>query len=143
MALVSGFTMGRVDRHMGLASGDKLFESILEGVEDIPAIYRYMGNMRKIIEQADVRYWRMAPNDDLLVNSPEAVFCLAEPGREYLVYFAFGGDAGIELPAGKYTASWYDPRTGVLKETKVVDGGEANFASPDDEDWVLHVSEER
>lgn len=68
---------------------------------------------------------------DAVVPCPELAssgYCLAEPGRVYLVYLPEGGEVRVELSAvrGQVSAEWLDPRTG---ETR--DGGEAQGGS-----WV-------
>jgi hypothetical protein len=50
----------------------------------------------------------------------------------------------MELPAGQFAASWFNPRTGKMSGQPLIAGGPAQrFTAPDLEDWVLHVVHER
>lgn len=87
-------------------------------------------------------YWKLKP-DHALVNSGS--LCLADPGREYVVYRQSGGTITIDLPnAGSaFQAEWLDPRTGVKKAAAAVEGGaKRTFTCPETRDWVLHLSRE-
>ena len=144
VAFVSGFMMGRVDRHYPLADGERLYESKLFGLAGDPPIYGDLKRMADFVERSAVAYWRMEPSDGLLVEASNLVYCLAEAGREYLVYYVQGGAAGLQLPAGQFAASWLNPRTGAVTGPRAVAGGAVQrFAAPDAEDWVLHVVHER
>jgi len=144
VALASGFAMGRVDRHYPFADGDQLYESKLFNLPGDPPIYADLKRMADFVERSGVAYWRMAPSDGLLIEAAALVYCLAEAGREYLVYYAQGGGAGLELPAGRYVATWFNPRTGEASGPLIVAGGQVQrFTAPDAEDWVLHVVDER
>ncbi len=140
IALTRGFMMGRVDRHFDVAVGERLFESELFQLKGDPPIYADLRRMADFIDKAAVRFWRMAPHDELLLERSECVYCLAEPGTEYLVYFAQGGSAGVAPIGGRYEASWFDPRTGLSASAEGRNGqGRVVFAAPDDNDWVLHI----
>jgi hypothetical protein len=56
-----------------------------------------------------VPWWRMAPHDELVDGG---AYCLAEPGSAYLVYLPDGNKTTVRLSDGRYTATWFDPRTG-------------------------------
>lgn len=68
---------------------------------------------------SSVALWRMDPHDDLV--TPGA-YCLAEPGREYLVYLPEGGQTTLTLAPGHYTATAFDPRTGKTRSLGQVSG---------------------
>ena len=144
IALTRGFMMGRVDRHYDVVAGDRLFESALFHLNGDPPIYADMRRMADFVDQSAVRFWRMAPHDDLLSSRSEHVYCLAEPGVEYLLYFAQGGQAGIRGVPAHYAADWFDPRTARFASAGGQDGeGCVSFAAPDGEDWVLHIHSKR
>jgi hypothetical protein len=87
-------------------------------------------------------YWKLKP-DQTLVNTGS--LCLAEPGREYVLYRQSGGAITIDLPktGPAFNAQWLDPRTGAKKAAAVVEGGaKRTFACPDARDWVLHLNRE-
>lgn len=139
VAFVSGFHMGRVDRHFGVAEDGILIEGKKFFNNEIPPIYLDLKNMKKFIDESKMQFWRMLPNDKLLSNkSNEGIFCLAEEGYEYLIYFAYGGNASLATSSGK--CCWYNPRSGEFKEILTLQAGTQTFSAPDNQDWVLHVS---
>ena len=82
-----------------------------------------------------IEWWTTNPHDEL-VNS--AAFCLADPGKLYVVYLPHGGGATVTLGPGRYEAKWFNPRTGEYAVLSAADGLE--WTSPvaaDHEDWVL------
>lgn len=84
-------------------------------------------------------YWKLKP-DQTLVNAGS--LCLADPGREYVVYRQSGGTIMIDLPGGApaFQAEWLDPRIGTKKGVVAVEGGaKRTFSCPDARDWVLHL----
>jgi len=69
-------------------------------------------------------------------------YCLAHPGREYLVYQATDKKPlGLKLRPGKYRFEWFDPGTGqtVTKGRLSADKKENMFSSPVDGEAVLYV----
>ena len=69
---------------------------------------------------------------------------LVEPGRQYALYINGGthADLELELPAGRYSGSWVDPKTGgEMKSFRLRhDGGRASLESPEyREDVALRV----
>jgi hypothetical protein len=52
-------------------------------------------------------------------------YCLAVPGREYLVYLPDGGDVTVDLSAakGKLTVEWMHPIAGETTPGDAVEGG--------------------
>ena len=82
-----------------------------------------------------LEWWRMDPHDELVTGG---AYCLAEPGRQYLVYLPEGGRTTLKLAEGRYRASWFDPRTGKAQEIGVASGPE--WSSPPREktqDWAI------
>ncbi len=139
-ALVSGYMMGRVDRHYAVASAGKLHESQIFRLPADPPIYADLQRMGKFVEQSRLSFWRMAPHDELLADVHGDIYCLAEPEVEYLLYFVMGGKVELHLPRKSYWYRWYNPRTGQFSSLQELSGGVSyEFAAPDNEDWVLHV----
>lgn len=70
-------------------------------------------------------------------------YCLANPGREYLVYFPEGGRATIDLRefAGSYTVEWFIPLTNrTIIGPKTVKGGDyLDIEPPTILDAVLYL----
>lgn len=90
---------------------------------------KQMGVLKAFVEGFD--FVRMKPDAALVTGGlpPKGrVRALAEPGKQYAVYFA-GGPAAkptLALPAGAYRAEWVDPLTGeVLKAETVTAAGPA------------------
>ncbi|MGH9843728.1 MAG: hypothetical protein ACREEM_33750 [Blastocatellia bacterium] len=85
-----------------------------------------------------VPFYRMSPRQDLVTNG----FCLAEEGREYLVYLETGGPVSVKVkpahPRG-YAVRWINARE--TKEAR--DGGATttgeNLQAPDGDDWLLRL----
>lgn len=136
VGFVSGYHMGRADRHFGIMADGKFVESEKFGVEDIPPIYPDIHRLAEFVEKDDVRFWRMRPSDELLGKESSLVFCLAAEGEEYVLYFVNGGRASLHLPA--CCGRWYNPRTGEFLAEKQA-CGTALFEAPDEGDWVLHL----
>jgi hypothetical protein len=67
---------------------------------------------------------------------------LANPGREYLVYLADGGDVTIDLTAAssKLTVEWIHPTEGTILPGEPISGGaRRSFQSPFGSNAVLHL----
>ena len=101
----------------------------------------------------NVKWWDMKPSPELVTDSPQP-FCLANQGKEYVVYLRYGGmmhlDMG-EAAAGKsFFWYWYNPATGESTSKRQVNGGrKVQFTAPgmypgtlDYSDWVLHIVSE-
>ena len=52
-------------------------------------------------------------------------YCLAEPGRWYVVYQPEAGDFTVDLRGGAFALSWIDPMTGRLSHASDAKGGTA------------------
>ena len=135
-AFVSGFLMGRVDRHFGVAQHGQLVESELFGCGNPPPIYADLKRMRRFVETEGVQYWRMAPADALLREVKGIVHCLAREDEAYVLYFVSGGSAELELVDCQY--EWFNPRTAEKLEGNCK-AGRCVFAAPDEQDWVLYI----
>jgi len=84
-----------------------------------------------------VPWWKLEPRPEL-VN--ESTLCLADPGKQYVVYVLAGGSTALKLQPGHYRAQWFNPRTGNYSRLPDVKGAE--WKSPEAEnnaDWVLHL----
>jgi hypothetical protein len=75
---------------------------------------------------------------------PPAVtyWCLAEPGKQYIVYVR-----GLKSPVtlapgsmiGQLSAMQFDPRSGERKDLGAVGGERFEYQPPDEQDWVVLV----
>lgn len=118
------------------------------------------GHLRRFFE--GIAWWKLEPHDDLLQHPPvperstqgnqpaaarplpvlrENPMCLAEPGRQYVVYLPQGGRITLMLAEGNYRARWFNPRSGdFLSDSMTTAGGVwTSPPAPDAEDWVLLV----
>ena len=72
-------------------------------------------------------------------------YCLANPGKEYLVYLPDGDQATLDLSAssGVFRVEWMDPVQGKIIPDKDVTGGEKRiFKTPFPNDAVLYLRAE-
>ncbi|MFH1881612.1 MAG: hypothetical protein ABIL62_02715 [Planctomycetota bacterium] len=51
-----------------------------------------------------IPFYRMSPNQQIVDNG----FCLAEQGKQYLVYLPDGGVVNVVVKAGPYKVIWID-----------------------------------
>jgi hypothetical protein len=70
-------------------------------------------------------------------------YCLADPGREYLVYASPGEkDFTVQLVAGAYAFEWFDPAEGTVGEngSLLAAEGHRSFTAPSAGGAVLHLT---
>jgi hypothetical protein len=81
------------------------------------------------------------PRNDLLSNrKPGTAFLLAEPGRQYAIYFADGGSVTLDLSAARESlaARWLDAAGSRWSaEEAVPGGGPRRIQAPGPGHWVL------
>jgi hypothetical protein len=82
-------------------------------------------------------------NLNWLVYNPHdnsSVYCLAAPGRIYLVYLPDGGQQQLDLREahGEFTLAWFNPRTGgaPTPAAPVKAGGMIQLHAPSADDWL-------
>jgi hypothetical protein len=71
-------------------------------------------------------------------------YCLANPGKEYLVYVPEGGEVTVDLSAAKGTLAveWFNPSTAVATNDGPLEGGaKRTLKSPFEGDAVLYIVE--
>ncbi|MCB1120053.1 MAG: cellulase family glycosylhydrolase [Verrucomicrobiae bacterium] len=93
-----------------------------------------------------VDFTRMAPDQNLIAHAP-GLFArgLAEPGKQYAVYFDGSGPADIRLniPKGRYRIEWINTRTGKTLRKETVRSGDKGLTltTPDfSEDVALRIT---
>ncbi len=98
----------------------------------------------------DVKWWNMAPHPELVKEYPQP-FCLADPGKEYVLYLRYAGMVKLIMDqsatSGKYLFRWFDPASGKFSEEKSIQGSdmlefhcpESFPAIPGYKDWVLYI----
>lgn len=105
---------------------------------DTPPGYAYFKRLRDFF--AGTAYWRMEPHDELA----SAGYCLAEPGREYVVFLNRPEPFTLKLAglSAPLKAEWYQPLTGQRRDAGVLANGTLQLQPP--ADWgagpvALHV----
>ncbi|MBI4583147.1 MAG: hypothetical protein HY717_03910 [Planctomycetes bacterium] len=99
--------------------------------------------LRRFVEEGQVRFWAMAPQDELLGRSEDSqsmAFVLGRPGEAYVVYVLAGGRMRLDLrtESGVWSARWFDPREGKFGLAfNVQSGRKEAFKAPDEKDWTL------
>jgi hypothetical protein len=81
----------------------------------------------------------MVPKTDLATSG----YCMANPGKEYLVYLPDSLEVTIDLTdfPGTYEIEWFDPANGVFRKDEIIVGGyKVRMTSPfETEGAVLHI----
>ena len=106
------------------------------GPADQEAMRKAMGQTRKMADR--MRLAEMTPRSDLASTG----YCLANPGKEYLVYLPDGGAVTVDLSAAKgmLQVEWVHPVEGTVKAAAPVQGGgQCRFQTPFNGDTVLHL----
>jgi hypothetical protein len=103
------------------------------------AARKAMGHTRRFAERMNLA--AMTPQPRLSSTR----YCLANPGKEYLVYQPKKGEGfSVELKAGTYQFEWFDPAKGAAAGDGRVesDGKPQNFKAPFAGDAVLYLKAE-
>jgi len=79
----------------------------------------------------------MVPRGDLSSTG----YALANPGSEYLIYVPGGGSFSVLLSSGTYNYEWFNPRSGSLAATGLIDASKdsESFSPPFGGDAVLYL----
>jgi hypothetical protein len=101
----------------------------------------------------NIKWWEMTPHPELILEYPQP-FCLAKPGREYVIYLRYAGTVKVKMDesalAYKFRYNWYDPGTGKVYDSKIIEGRKVlQFNCPESfpgtpiyKDWVLYICKE-
>jgi hypothetical protein len=95
-----------------------------------------MGQTRTYATRMDLA--RMVPHDELASSA----YCLANVGKEYLLYVPSGGSVAVDLAAAsaRLAVEWFDPKTGQTSAADpVTGGGRREFTAPFAGDAVLYL----
>jgi len=84
-----------------------------------------------------LEWWRLEPHDASVSTPGGYVYCLADPGRTYVVYLVGSPGAELKLEEGGYSVSRFDPRIGAATALPAPAGGLARLEAPDTQDWVF------
>ena len=97
----------------------------------------YVQHMFKFMEET--RFWKMTPHNELVSKGN---FCLADPGKEYVVYAPNGGEVTVDLTGSEkeFKCFFFNPRNGRHEKRKSIQGGKnIRFDAADEMDWVIHL----
>jgi hypothetical protein len=89
-----------------------------------PRAQAIITSMRGIANRIDLV--RTEPRNDLLSErQPNEAYCLAEPGKQYAVYFPDGGAVKLDLSEanGRVEIRWLDINRSEWQEERTIDGG--------------------
>lgn len=104
---------------------------------EIEGARKAMGHTRTLAERMNLAATTPQP------KMASTRFCLANPGKEYLIYQPKGGEAfTVELAAGSYFYEWFNAAKGEkggTGEIQVAGGRRQQFKAPFGEDAVLHL----
>jgi len=95
-----------------------------------------MGITRRYAVRMDLA--ATVPNNELASST----YCLANPGKEYLIYLPKGGEVTVDLSAakGKFAVEWCHPVTGTVTPGELVEGeSKRSFTSPIPGEAVLYL----
>lgn len=82
------------------------------------------------------QFWRMKPRPDLVNKG----WCLADPGREYLVYLQSTGTVSIVVSNGPFTVQWINATNTLDQRSGGPTTNGSNLASPTNgQDWLVHL----
>ncbi|MBI3922029.1 MAG: hypothetical protein HY318_11480 [Armatimonadetes bacterium] len=119
--------MDRIAAVTGSPEGDL---SVFEGARKAMGHTRTLANRMNLAE--------MTPRNDLASTQ----YCLANPGKEYLVYLPEGGEVTVDLSvaSGVLEVEWFNPSTGTATNGGTIEGGaKLSFKVPFEGDAVLYV----
>ncbi len=98
-------------------------------------VRRAMGAARRLADRIGLA--TMVPSDSLASSG----YCLAAPGREYVVFSPDGGGVEVDLAGGSYRVEWIHPVSGEVTaaEPLVATAGKQSLAAPLAGPAVVHL----
>ena len=114
----------------------KTFTFVGDWVSQHDTVRKNMGYTRRFADRMNLAV--MTPRGDLSSTG----YCLAHPGKEYLVYQPRKNEAfSVELQPGAYLFEWFDPARGTIAGTGRIEasGGRQQFKPPTAADAVLYL----
>ncbi len=106
-----------------------------------PRAQAIIKSIRQVDEAFD--FFRSEPRNDLLSEREEnEAYCLAEPGRQYAVYFPNGGQVKLDVSQAKGTLQvrWLDINRSNWQEAQSVSGGQTlDLKAPGKGHWAALV----
>ena len=82
----------------------------------------------------------MTPRPDLVNNG----YCLAEEGKQYLIYLEEPGSVDVDLPRGEYDVQWINARQAEdRRQEEITSDGQGLETPPGGDDWLLYIVAQR
>jgi hypothetical protein len=112
---------------------------LMQNLADLPgwiAGRAAMGHTRRLAERLSLA--TMLPHPELAATR----YCLADPGRAYVVYLPEGGEVAVDLSAapGRFTVEWIHAAEGTSRLADEVAGGtQRSFRTPFPGDAGLYL----
>jgi hypothetical protein len=134
-AVFAGSASVRFHRHTPTRPG-----GLREGFGLAPDGQRHLRSMRELLDS--IHLFSMNPRNDLLSQrATDEAYCLAEPGRQYAVFFSGNGDRSVELDlssaAEELRCRWLDvAQSRWAQEGKTVGKDKCTLRSPGPGHWV-------
>ncbi len=97
----------------------------------------YVQHMFKFME--NTHFWKLNPHNRLVSKGN---FCLADPGREYVIYAPKGGEIIVDLTGSDkvFRYVFFNTRNGKYEKKESMRGGKrVRLGAPDGMDWVIHL----
>jgi hypothetical protein len=116
---------------------DISYENQMEwNISEIEQARVAMGHTRYYVQRMNLA--EMTPHNNLASTK----YCLANPGKEYLVYIPEGGDVTVDLSSTsrELVVEWFNPHTGSKIDSGTVSGGSNRlFQAPFAGDAVIYL----
>jgi hypothetical protein len=106
---------------------------------------RMVRSARAVTDAFDL--FHCAPHNELLADrAPNQAYCLANPGKGYVIYFPAAGRVGLQTPGleGQVELRWYDIGRGTWTEpTPVQEQRPIALSTPGEGQWAVLVRARR
>jgi hypothetical protein len=138
-SLTRGLNTAFMDLYGATKIGDKQIKDLRfvgDWVAQHETTRENMGYSRRYADRMDLA--AMTPRGDLSSTG----YCLAAPGKEYLIYQPGEGPFQVQLARNdtRFAVEWFDPKTGTAVEGRPVKAAEqATFNPPFSDDAVLYL----
>lgn len=101
--------------------------------DDTMTMFLGYGHMVDFFTSFD--WWKTNPHDELVNNGN---YCLAEPGKIYVIYLPHAGKVTVQLQPGHYAGYWFSALSGQKIPLPAVEGPSwISPEAPDGHDWAI------
>lgn len=113
------------------------FSGTLNLADKIQSRHDIVDNVWDFMET--IPFYKMKPSQSLVTNG----FCLAEPGRQYLIYLPARGSVSIDVQEGKtYNVKWINAQNPLRDQRSVgtTTTGQRLTSPTDGNDWLVYLT---